>query len=59
MSEENVYTVRESEKTIEFRRQLLEEARRIARKICDERMALEQSSPHLPAKESVPDDLRG
>ena len=56
-SEGNVYTVRESEQTIESRRQLLEVARQIVRGMNQERTALEQSALQLPSTESQPDDL--
>lgn len=57
ITEDNACTVRESERVLEFRRQLLEEARRIARRINHERMTLGQSASNLPATESLPDDL--
>lgn len=52
---DNVYTVRESERTLEFRRQLLEEASRIARRINRERTALGALVSSLPATESLSD----
>lgn len=49
MSERNFYPVRESEQTLEFRRQLREAAQKIARRIYDERRDLASSaSGRLP-----------